>query len=44
MGWPLAVKVPQDLGDRIFLDWYEEGGVELLDVEVIGPRWSAATS
>jgi hypothetical protein len=33
--------VSQDLGDRILLDWYEEGGVELLDLEVTGPRWSA---
>jgi len=36
--------VSQDLGDRILLDWYEEGGVELLDFEVIGPRWSAVNS
>lgn len=34
--------VSQDLGDHILLDWYEEGGAELLDLEVTGPRWSAA--
>lgn len=36
--------VSQDLGDSILLDWYEEGGVELLDLEVTGPRLSAANT
>lgn len=32
----------EDLGNRMLLDWYEEGGVELLDVEVAGARWGPA--
>ncbi len=31
-----------DLENRMLLDWYEEGGAELLDLEVTGSRWGAA--
>ncbi|MFT3912597.1 MAG: hypothetical protein QM704_00510 [Anaeromyxobacteraceae bacterium] len=34
--------ISEDLENQMLLDWHKDNGVELLDLEVTGPRWSAA--